>query len=129
MELIMNGRRYIVELGASIAAYAAVLVLSITILVDYPPPAAWRPLIALLPTLPATSICWVILRQLHRIDELQRRLQLEALAFAFAGTALMTFSYGFLEGAGCPRLSMFTVWPLMAVLWVVGLFINQRRYQ
>jgi hypothetical protein len=129
MEPFMHWRRYIAELSASIAAYVTVLMLSITIQIHAPPAAAWRPAIVLLPMLPAATVCWVVLRQLHRMDELQRRLQFEALAFAFAGTALMTFSYGFLEGAGCPRLSMFTVWPLMAVLWIIGLLINQRRYQ
>jgi hypothetical protein len=124
----MNGRRYLIELSASIAAYAAVLVVTLTILGEYPPPVSWRPVVALLPMVPAASICWVILRQLHRLDELQRRLQFEALAFAFAGTALITFSYGFLENAGLPRLSMFAVWPLMAVLWIVGLVVNRRRY-
>jgi hypothetical protein len=62
------------------------------------------------------------------MDELQRKLQFEALALAFAGTALLTFGYGFLEGVGLPRLSMFVVWPLMAALWVVGVFIGRVRY-
>jgi hypothetical protein len=71
----------------------------------------------------------IVLRELRRMDELQRRIQLEALAFSFAGTAIVSFSYGFLEGLGYPRLSMFTVWPLLAVLWVAGLVLARRRYQ
>ena len=42
---------------------------------------------------------------------------------------MLTFSYGFLEGLGYPKLSMFTVWPILAVLWVVGLVLARRRYQ
>jgi len=49
--------------------------------------------------------------------------------FSFAGTAILTFSYGFLEGLGYPKLSMFTVWPTLAVLWIVGLAAASRRYQ
>ena len=79
--------------------------------------------------LACAAAAWVILRELRRMDELQRRIQLEALGFAFAGTALLTFSYGFLEGLGYPRLSMFTVWPVMAALWIVGLLMARRRYQ
>jgi hypothetical protein len=83
---------------------------------------------ALLPMVPGAGVCWAVLRQLRRMDELQRRLQLEALACAFAGTALITFSYGFLENVGFPRVSMFTVWPLMGTLWIGGLYFCRRRY-
>ncbi|MCW2248457.1 hypothetical protein M2352_004117 [Azospirillum fermentarium] len=88
----------------------------------------WLTAVALLPMVPATGLCAVIVRQVRRMDELQRRVQVEALALAFAGTALITFSYGFLEGTGLPRLSMFTVWPLMAALWVGALLLVSRRY-
>jgi hypothetical protein len=77
----------------------------------------------------AAWCCWAILRQLRRMDEFQLRVQLEALAFAFAGTALLTFGYGFLEVAGYRLISMFFVWPLMAVLWEIGLLLARRRYQ
>ena len=60
---------------------------------------------------------------------MQRKLQLEALAMAFAGTALITFGYGFLEGAGLPKLSMFVVWPIMAALWVIGVTVGRWRYR
>jgi hypothetical protein len=89
----------------------------------------WRELVALSPMLPAAATAWVVLRELRRIDELQRRMQFEALGFAFAGTAILSFSYGFLEGLGYPRLSMFTVWPILAALWMVGLALARRRYQ
>ncbi|MEA1674025.1 hypothetical protein [Nitrospirillum sp. BR 11163] len=52
-------------------------------------------------------------------------MQLVAIGFAFAGTALLTFTYGFLEVAGFPRLSMFMVWPLMVLLLVVGQFLGR----
>lgn len=88
----------------------------------------WQTAAALLPMVPATGLCVVIVRQVRRMDELQRRVQVEALALAFAGTALITFSYGFLESTGLPKLSMFTVWPLMAALWVGALLLVRRRY-
>lgn len=79
--------------------------------------------------IPATVMCWVVLRHLRRVDELQRRVQLEALGLAFAGTALITFSYGFLELIGFPKLSMFAVWPIMAMLWIIGGLLAGRRYR
>ena len=86
-------------------------------------------MIALSPMIPAAAMAWVVLRELRRMDELQLRIQLEALGFSFAGTAILTFSYGFLEGLGYPRLSMFTVWPILATLWIVGLVLASRRYR
>ena len=122
-------RRSFVELGASLIAYAGALVSASSLLAHMPGSSPWRGIVALLPMIPACAAMWAILRQLRRADELQRRSQLEALALAFAGTALVTFGYGFLENVGYPRLSMFTVWPLMGAFWIVGTFISDRRYR
>ncbi|HHH7389147.1 TPA: hypothetical protein ACP2SZ_005232, partial [Escherichia coli] len=71
----------------------------------------------------------VVIRHIRHLDELARKVHLEGLAVAFVGTALITFSYGFLETAGFPRLSMFMVWSLMGPLWAVGSFFAWRRYR
>ena len=124
-----GARRYLLELASVIGAYAVVLLGSISWLkagIDSP----WlRAGVAMSPMIPGACTIWVVMRQLGRIDELMRKIQFEALALAFAGTALVTFSYGFLEGIGLPRLSMFMVWPLMAVLWVVGVCVGNWRYR
>jgi hypothetical protein len=125
----MAGGRYLTELGMSTAVYVAALAVSNSILFHDPPHGLWRQGVALLPMLPACAICWAILRQLQRVDELQRRLQFEALALAFAATALLTFSYGFLEGIGYPKLSMFVVWPTMCAFWIIGVAIGFWRYR
>ncbi|MCX2860227.1 hypothetical protein OOZ63_00045 [Paucibacter sp. PLA-PC-4] len=122
--------RYLLELGAAMGAYALVLAGSIAWLQGVnPPQGLGRDALALSPMLPGLAVVWVILRQLRRMDELQRRVQLEALGLAFAGTALLTLGYGFLEGVGYPRMSSFVVWPVMASLWVVGLVLAARRYR
>jgi hypothetical protein len=121
--------RYTGELVATLLLYGALLTGSITLLTHVAVPSPWRDAIALSPMVAGALLAWVVLRQLRRMDELQRRIQLESFGFAFAGTALATFSYGFLEGLGWPRLSMFVVWPLMAVLWTTGLALARRRYQ
>ena len=88
-----------------------------------------RPCLALLPMLPCLAAAFVILRHIGRVDEFQRKIQFEAVAFAFTLTALLTFTYGFLEGQGFPKLSMFAVWPLMGGLWGVGVLITHLRYR
>jgi len=125
----MTNRQYLKELAATLLVYGAMLFGSIELLTHVQIARPWRDLVALGPMLPAAATAWVILRELRRMDELQRRIQLEALGFSFAGTAILTFSYGFLEGLGYPKLSMFSVWPILAVLWVVGLVLARRRYQ
>lgn len=126
----MKPAQYFKELGLSLLAYTGVLVGSISWLNSQKDMATpWRDLLALSPMLPGALVVWAILRQLSRLDELQRRVQFEALAMAFAGTAFISFSYGFLEGLGYPRLSMFVVWPLMAGLWMLGLVLASRRYK
>jgi hypothetical protein len=120
---------YTKEMLSTLAVYCLALVGSIELLQHTAFAPAWQAAIALTPMLACFAAAWVILREIRRMDELQRRIQFEALGFAFAATALGTFSYGFLEGLGWPRLSMFGVWPLMAVLWVVGLVIARRRYR
>ncbi|MEP7456822.1 hypothetical protein [Phyllobacterium sp. SB3] len=122
-------RRYVFELGVALAAYIICLVLSLRLLSLGGQSELMRLVITLLPMLPGLVICWVVLRGLRRLDELARKIQLEAIGVAFAGTALVTFSYGFLENIGLPSLSMFVVWPLMASLWFVGTIIGQLRYR
>ena len=125
----MKNKQYLKELTATLVAYLVTLTGSIELLsrlvIDRP----WRDLVAMCPMIPAAAVAWVVLRELRRMDELQRRIQLEALGFSFAGTAILTFSYGFLEGLGYPRLSMFSVWPILAVLWIIGGLLAARRYK
>jgi hypothetical protein len=117
------------ELGSGLLVYLGLTFLSVELLHHAGIGEPWRSMVGLVPMAGAVWCCWAVLRQLHRLDEMQLRLQLEGLAVAFAGTALLSVSYGFLESVGYPRLSMFYVWPLMAVLWQIGLLLARRRYQ
>ncbi|MXN19731.1 hypothetical protein GR170_18005 [Pseudooceanicola sp. GBMRC 2024] len=123
-------RRSMIEIALAMTAYVVVLVLSLLLLarggIGHP---GGRIAVSLLPVLPALGIFWVTLRDLARLDEMQRRIALEALALAYGATALLTFSYGLLENVGFPRLSMFAVWPVMGALWVLGKIIAQWRYR
>lgn len=121
--------RGLLLLLVGLATYAAMLIGSQRFLAGGVESQPTRILIALSPMLPAAFICGVVVRSIRHLDEMQRKLQFEALALSFAGTALMTFGYGFLEGAGFPKLSMFAVWPLMAAIWFVGVMIGRLRFR
>lgn len=120
-------RRHLIEVGVAMLVYALVLCASVFLLKTGYFEGSLATLVALLPVLPCLAACWAVLRQLRRLDDRALRVQAEALGLAFFGTALLSLGYGFLEGLGWPRLSMFAVWPVMAVLWVVGAWIAGRR--
>ena len=122
-------KRYAVELCAALVLYAVLLVGANLIEAALDPAGGLKIAINLLPMLGALAAAWAIMRALWQMDELQRRIQLDAIAISFLGTALITFGWGFAEGAGLPRLRAFAVWPIMATLWAVGLVIAQRRYR
>ena len=112
--------------GSAVLAYLMILVGSVT-LVQANPKAEWRYEVAVLPVIPAGLIIWLTVRVLARIDEVQKRTQMQAIGFSFVTTALVTFAYGFLESVGMPDLNLTFVLPLMAVLWGVALaFLNLR---
>ncbi|WP_245581892.1 hypothetical protein [Phyllobacterium phragmitis] len=113
----------------SIIVYAITLAISLRLLAHDLENGVVRIAISLAPMVPAVFLCWSIVRAIGCLDEMQRKLQLEAFALAFAGTALITFSYGFLENVGFPKLSLFVVWPLMCTLWIAGLVIGRLRYR
>jgi len=84
---------------------------------------------ALLPIVPAAFFPFVLLDKLRDMDELQRKIQYEAMAFAFAMAALLTLSFGFLqEFANFPDVNWVWVWPVMGFLWMIGIVLDRRRY-
>jgi len=116
-------------LGLGIIAYAIALLVSFELLKRGIADDNLRIGVALLPVIPLIAIAWTILCHLRRMDELQRIIQLQSIAAALTGTAIITFGYGFLENIGYPRLSMFVVWPIMAALWVIAQLFASRRYK
>lgn len=117
-----------IEFGLAMLAYLMVLVGSVTVL-QANPTADWRYIVAVLPVIPAVLVLSIFIRALTRLDELQKRIQMQAFGFSLGATALLTFAYGFLEGVGLPHLSWTFVLPLMAILWGVGAAIFTIRYR
>jgi hypothetical protein len=115
------GRAYRGELLTAIAVYVVLLVASIR----YGRPmddGVLRTVVLLAPMIGFALMIRAIARHVARIDEYQRLRMLEGVALAFAITGAVTFSYGFLETAGFPKLSMFSVWIVMGASWgLVGL--------
>ena len=86
--------------------------------------------IALASMAPAVAGIVPLMQLWREKDELEMRTSAEGIVFSFAGTALLTWTYGFLElYAGFPHAMMWFVWPVMAGLWAIGRFLAARRYR
>ena len=123
----MNKSRAVLELVLAITFYVVILIISLKALTHIENQSL-KVLVSLLPVLPVIMVIWVIIRQFIRFDELQRKIQLQALAISFLGTAFLTFSYGFLENIGFPKLTMFIVWPMMGTFWSMSTIIGSWYY-
>lgn len=125
----MKAYSYPVELTAAMGLYALLLVGANMVDHTQHPTGAARMALALTPMIGAVAAAWVIMRKIWRLDELQRRIQLDAIAVSFLATALITFGWGFAQGAGAPSLHAHAIWPMMALFWVVGVAVAHRRYR
>jgi len=70
-----------------------------------------------------------VLRMKH-LDELQRRIQLESIALAFAVGAAVITGWGYFEHAGAPRADWgLFIWPFFIGTWLASLYAIRRRYR
>jgi len=123
-----NNKRYLLEFGSSMAGYSIVVPLSIWLLRGH----EHTPLgyvIAFLPIIPSIFALLAFLRFFRGLDELQRRIQLEAVVFSFLGTCFITLTWAFQQNAGLPRFDVSWVAPLLIGLWGIGVGIAKRRYE
>ena len=116
--------KYRVELFSAMLLYVAVLMGSIAAGKGMDPGPA-RTLLLVTPIVPLMLAVWAIARHFRRMDEFVRLRSLESLAVAAGVTAGLSLTYGFLESAGFPKLSMFWVWTVMGAAW--GLYALLRR--
>ena len=90
-----------------------------------------RATIALVPVPLFAWVLWSVSQGITQMDELERRIQLEALAFAFPLTLLMLMTLGLLElavGLNPNDWSYRHVWPFVFLFYFVGVFLARRRY-
>lgn len=118
-------------------SFIAVAIVSVVVIIvaalvgrGYPRGSGVRIALALVQGLATSVVIVMPLWRRRRLDELQQRIQLEALAIAFFGTGTIATCYSFLENAGLPRIDWgVLIWPAMAFLWAVGMVIANRRYR
>ena len=93
---------------------------------------ALRIAVAVLPTPVFAWFLWTWVRGVARMDELERRIELEALAFAFPVSIIFFATLGLLDVAltlDPNDFSLRNVWLMMPMLYYIGLWRAQRRYR
>ena len=118
-------------------AVAAVVYIAMLFLLKRHP--EWSPLtrglLTLTPMIPGLLYVRTCLRFIRGMDELQRRIQLEAWLFAFLGTLIIGTIVNTLNANGVSLgelkhgLSLWGTFTLIFVLWLVGTAIANRRYR
>ena len=77
-------------------------------------------LATLLPWIGWAALVVSIAMMIASLDELQRRIQTEAIAIGFAGTAIVVGGYALLQFAGYAHVNVGVVLLIMSLMWLVG---------
>lgn len=124
--------RYMREFVPAMVAYVVMLFLSVWLLkrVDEP---GLRALIALLPVPAIGMAVRAIIRYIRDVDELQQRIELEAVSFAAAFISMLYIAGGFLQLAKVidipSGVAMIWVFPLVCGSYGLAKLVVSRRFQ
>lgn len=125
-------RQYMREFLPAMAAYVIAVFASVLLLKQADAPAT-RALLALLPVLPIAFALRAIMRYVRNVDEMQQRIELEAIAFATAFVSLVYLAAGFLQLARVIDLhagiAMTLVFPLVCGVYGIAKPVVARRFR
>lgn len=125
-------RRYLREFLPSMLAYVLLVFASVWLLKHIEAP--WlRAVVALLPVPPIALALRAIMRHIRDADELQRRIELEAVSIATACVSLAYLAGGFLQAAKVIDIpaadAMIWMFPLVCLTYGVAKLAVARRFQ
>ena len=123
-------RRYMREFFPAMGGYVVLLFVSQALLkfVDAVP---LKVVIVLLPVLPIVFVVRAMVRVIVASDELERRLQLEAISIASMSVGLLSFAAAFLRGAGLLPIdnALMLVLPALFGAYGIASWWVRRRYR
>ncbi len=120
---------YLQQFFFAVFMYLVTLSVSVILLRNFEFARVWQITISILPALPIIFVLIILMRLLNNSDELHQRINLLAITFSAVLTGLITFSYGFLENIGAPKLPTVAVLPMLSVFWGIGLGYFTKRYE
>ena len=126
------GRRYLRALWPIMVGYSLTLFLSIWLVKRGIDSVPLRAVVAVLPVLPIALLMRAALRYLREIDELQRRIETEAIGIASLLVSLLFFAGGLLQKAKVvdidAAVAMIWVFPLLCATYGIAKMVLARRY-
>lgn len=120
-------QRYRTRFIASMSVYALLVVLLLPLVKRIEPMWA-KATLALVPVVPIVVAVSEMLLFVASLDELERRVQFEAVSAASILTCLLTFAWGLLEVAGLPRMPVVFVLPLFCLIYGAAVWAATRKY-
>lgn len=123
-------RRYVREFFPAMAAYVLLLFASLWML-KHVHAVPLRVLIVLLPVVPVVFVVRAMVRLVLASDELERRLQLEAISIASMSVGLLSFAAAFLRGAGLLPIdnALMLVLPALFAAYGISSWWVRRRFR
>ena len=125
-------RAYMRSMAIAAIVYVAVVFGAVTLIRHMPfsLPQWLVILVALTPVVPALMMLRTYLTYLGAMDELHRRMQMEAWLIAAGVVGLGSFTYSFLEEwAHFPRIELVWIFPALLFGWALASFYVRRRYK
>jgi len=125
-------REYMRDMALAGVAYMALVMVGVYVVRHDEPPQWAAALLALAPLAPVSFMLRAYLRFFARVDELQRRIQSEAMLIAALVVGFACLTYGFLESfADFPAIPGALLWvlPAMIMVWGFAQVFVRRRYR
>ena len=88
-----------------------------------------KALLGFLPSLMAILFVVAFVENVRKLDEMRRRIHLQAAAIAFLLTVILTFVFDGLENAGIYRATLSDLNSATVLIWAAALIILSLRYR
>ena len=88
-----------------------------------------KPLLGFLPALMAILFVVAFVKDVRKLDEMRRRIHLQAAAIAFVLTVILTFVFDGLENARIYRATLSDLNSATVLIWAAALIILSLRYR
>jgi len=125
---IKQRMQYIRPLFVPMILYIGLLIISFT----WAPKietTVWQYVVTLLPIVPGLFIAIGLVRVISMLDDLERRIILEAFAFSFAVTLIFLLGFSLLQLVGVSQPSLASIIIIMGVFLVIGKLWGNWRYR
>lgn len=126
-------RDYRRRMWPAMLLYVAIVFASTWLLKHYQMAMPLRAVIAIAPALPISFVMFAFLRYLRTVDEMQRRIEMEAVGVAALVVSQVYLAGGFLQLGKIidvpSGVAMIWVFPLMCFTYAIGKFLATRRYR